>query len=67
MQHMEVPMLGVKLELELLADTTATARPDPSNVYNLHRTLRQCRILNPLSGARNQTRNLKDTSWVHFH
>ena len=28
-QHMEVPRLGVKLELQMLAYTTATAMPDP--------------------------------------
>ena len=28
-QHMEVSRLGVKLELQLLARTTATAAPDP--------------------------------------
>ena len=33
-QHMEVPRLGVKLELELPAYTTATASPDPSLVYS---------------------------------
>ena len=27
--HMEVPRLGVESKLELLAYTTATARPDP--------------------------------------
>ena len=30
-RHMEVPGLGVKLELHLLAYTTATATPDPSS------------------------------------
>ena len=29
-QHMEIARLGVQLELQLLADTTATATPDPS-------------------------------------
>ena len=33
--HMEVPRLGVELELQLLAYTTATAKPDPSDVCNL--------------------------------
>ena len=28
-RHMEVPALGVELELQLLAYTTATAMPDP--------------------------------------
>ena len=33
--HMEVPMLGVQLELQLLAYTTATATQDPSHVCDL--------------------------------
>ena len=36
--HMEVPRLGVQLELELLAYTTATTTPDPSHVFDLHYT-----------------------------
>ena len=31
-QHMEVPRLGVKSELQLLAYTTATAMPDPTYI-----------------------------------
>ena len=34
--HMEVPRLGVELELELLVYTTATAMQDPSCVCDLH-------------------------------
>ena len=34
--HMEVPRLGVKLELLLQAYITATATWDPSCIYNLH-------------------------------
>ena len=51
-QHMEVPRLGVKLELQLLAYTTATAKPDLSHVCNLNHTSQQCWILNPLREAR---------------
>ena len=36
LQHMEVPGLGIKLELQLLAFTTTTATPDPSHVCDLH-------------------------------
>ena len=64
---MDVPRLGVKLELQLLAYTTATVTPDLSHVCNLHHILQQCQILNPLSGARDLTCILIDTSWVHFH
>ena len=43
------------------AYTTATARPDPSLVWNLHHSLWQLRILNPLSKARDKTCILTDT------
>ena len=59
---MEDPSLGV--ELELPAYTTATATQDPSRVYKLCCSLRQHRILNPLSRARDRTSILRDTSWV---
>ena len=60
--HMEVPGLGVELELQPPAHTTATAMPDPSHICNLHRSSRQCRILNPLSKTRDQTSTLMETS-----
>ena len=50
--HMEVPRLGVELELQLLAYTIATAMWDPSFIFNLHHSSWQLQILNPLSGAR---------------
>ena len=37
--HKEVPRLGVKSELQLLAYTTATAMQDPSHVCKLHHSL----------------------------
>ena len=49
LRHMEVPRLGAVLELQLLSYTTATAMPDPSCVFDLHRSSRQHQILNPLS------------------
>ena len=60
LQHMEVlgsnPRLGVQSELLLLAyataTATATATPDPSWGFDLHHRSRRCRILNPLSEAR---------------
>ena len=66
-QHMEVPRLGVELELQLLAYTTATATPDPSHIFNLHHGSRQCRSLNPLSEARDRTCVLMVTSQIRFH
>ena len=64
---MEVPRLGVKLELQLLAYATATATQDQSLVWDLHHSLWQLWILNPLIGDRDQICILMDTSEVHFH
>jgi len=64
---MEVPKLGVKSELQLLAYTTATAMWDPSCVWDLHHHSWQCQILDPLSKARVQTHILMDPSQIYFH
>ena len=61
LRHMEVPILGVELGLQLQAYVTATAMPDPSRVCSLSHSLKQCHILNPLSKARDQTHILMDT------
>ena len=66
LQHMEVASLGVKLELQLLAYTTATATPDLSHICDLHHSSWQRRILNPLSEARDQTRIFTDTMWGSY-
>ena len=60
---MEVPRLGVESELQLPAAATATAMSDSSRVCNLHQ---QHQILNPLSEARDQTRNLMVPSQIRF-
>ena len=62
--HREVPRLGVKLELPLPTYTTATAMPDPdpSHICDLHYSLWQHRVFNPLSKARDHTHILMDTS-----
>ena len=65
-QHMKVPRLGVKLELQLPTYITATAMSDLSHVKELHHISWQHRILNPLSEASNQTSILMDTSQVRF-
>ena len=49
--HMEVPRLGVEVELQ----PPATATQDPSHICDSHHGSRQCRILNPLSEARDQS------------
>ena len=59
---MEVPRLGVQSELQLPAYTIVIATQDPRCVCNLHLSSWQCRILNPLSKARDQTHILMDTS-----
>ena len=61
---MEIPGLGVKSELQLLAYTTATEMLHLNHVCNLHCSSQQCRILNPLSEPRDLTPILMDTSWV---
>ena len=60
---MEVPGLGVKSELQLLAYPTVAATSDPSRVCDLQIAdlLTACQILNPLSEARDQTHILTDT------
>ena len=61
---MEVPKLGVELELQLPATATATAMQDPNHILDVHHSLWQCRILNPLSKARDRTQDLMVTSRV---
>ena len=64
---MEVPCLGVELELQLRAYTTATATRDPSHICDPHQSSWQRRILNPLGEARDQTPILMDTSWACYN
>ena len=67
-QHMEVPRRGVKLELQMLAYTTATAMQDPSLVCDLHHSSQLYRILNALIEARiDRMCILMDTSRVCYH
>ena len=55
LRYMEVPGLGVELELQLLAYATAIATRNPSLICNLHCNLQQHWILNPLSEASDQS------------
>ena len=61
-QLMEVPRLGVESELQLLAYATAMATSDLSHICDLHCNLQQCRILNPLSKAKDWTCICTETS-----
>ena len=61
---MEVPRLGVKSELQLLAYATPTATQDPRCICDLHHSSWQCQILNPLREARDRTHILVDSGWV---
>ena len=63
-QYMEVLSVGVQLELQLLVYTTATTMQDLSRVCDLHHRSQQCWILNPLSKARDGTRNLMVPSQI---
>ena len=53
-----------QIRAQLLVCIATSAIPDPSCFCNLHSSLRQCQILNPLSEARNQTHIL--THYVRF-
>ena len=64
LQHREAPRLGVELEPQLPAYTTATAMPDPSHIHNQRCSSQQRWILNPLSEAGDGTHILMDTSQV---
>ena len=59
---MEVPRLGVEMELQLPAYTTATAMSDSTG--SDEHSSPQHWILNPLSGGRDQTHILMYTSRV---
>ena len=65
-QHMEVPRLGVKLELWPPAYTTATATWELSHVCDLRRSSLQRQILDPLSEARDRTHVLMVPSGIGF-
>ena len=64
LQHVEIPRLGVKWELQLPSYTTSTAMWDQSHICN--NSSLQCWILNPLREARDGSRILVDASQMHF-
>jgi len=61
---MEVPRLGVEVELQLLAYTTTTTMPDLSHICSLHTAHGNARSLTHCMGARDQTYILMDTSEI---
>ena len=63
---MEVPRIGVKSELQLLACNIATVMQDPRHICDLHHSSWQCRILNPLSKTRDGTCVLVDATQIPF-
>ena len=63
---MEVPSLGVQLELWLPAFATAIATRDLICICDLHHSSRQYRILNPLRKVRDRTRNLMVPRQIRF-
>ena len=63
---MEVPRLGIELELQLPTYTTATATLDLSHIYDLHHSSQQRQILKLLSEARDQTHVLMGPHGVHY-
>ena len=67
LRHMEVPRLRVQSELQLPAYSTATAVQDPSYVCDLHHSLWQHRILNPLSEAKDRTPQPHGSSSFPLH
>ena len=60
------PRLGIELELQLPAYITAAATRDPSRACDLHHSSQQRQIPNPLSEARDRTRNLMVPSQIRF-
>ena len=62
--HMEVPRLGVKMELHLPAYATATG--DPSRICNLHQSSQQCWIPDLLNKTRDWNCILTNTSLSCF-
>ena len=65
--YMEIPRIGVELELQMPAYATVTATRDPSCISNLYHSSQQCWIPDPLNKAMDWTCILMDTSLIHFH
>ena len=59
--HMEVPGLRGRIRATAEVNTTATAMPDLSHIWDLRCSLWQHQIINPLSEARDRTCTLQET------
>ena len=66
LQNMEVPRLGSNWSRSCQPYATATAMWDPNHIFDLHRSSRQCLILNPRSEVRDWTHILVDTSGIPY-
>ena len=68
LQHIEVPRLGVELELQLpaYATATATAMQDLRCICDLHHSSHQCQVPDPMRETRDRTHILMDTSQIRF-
>ena len=64
MWHVEVPRLGVELELLLPAYTEAVQ--DPSFICDLHHSLQQCQTLKPLNEPGEWTWILMDSGQIRY-
>ena len=64
--HMDIPRLGVELELQLPAYATATETQDLNHICDLPHSSQQHQIFNPLSETRDGTHILMDTSCVCY-
>ena len=62
---MEVPLLGIELELELSSYATATAMQDQSYM-TLHHSSWQLWNFNQISTSMYHTHVLTDSSFVHY-
>ena len=59
---MAAPEARSQIGVAAAACAAAMATLDPSHIYNLHSSLQQCQIVNPLREAPDQTRILPNTA-----
>ena len=64
LRHMEVPGLEGLIRAVAVGLSHSHSNPGFEPLMHLHHSSRQCWILNPLSKARDRTRNLMVPSWI---